>query len=284
MSSPTVLRRRLGGELGKLRASHEMNAKDVAAALGWSASKLSRIESGLVPLQERDAAKLLAHYGVTSPDEVKHFLSMTRQSRQQGWWHAFGEAIPERFRAYVGFESDATKILAFHCELVPGILQTEAYARNVIRSMKPGDSAEEVERRLALRMERQRILDRNNPPHVWAIIGEAVIRRPIGGSAVMAEQLRHIADLAEERPNITAQVLPFSAGAHAAMGSSFSILSFSDIPGTVVYSENITSKTYIEEQSEIARHEDVFHRLMASSVQPEKAISWLRNVAEEYDT
>ncbi|MFG2843733.1 helix-turn-helix domain-containing protein [Kitasatospora sp. NPDC048296] len=283
MSSPTVLRRRLGGELGKLRAARELNAKDVAAALGWSASKLSRIESGLVPLQERDAAKLLAHYGVTSPDEVKHFLSLTRQSRQQGWWHAFGEAVPERFRAYVGFESDATKILTFQCELVPGLLQTEAYARNVIRSMQPTESVEGVERRLALRMERQRILDRHNPPHIWAIFGEAVIRRPVGDHTVMAEQLRHIADLAEQHPNITVQVLPFSAGAHAAMGSSFSVFSFSDIVGSVAYSETITSKTYVEEQTEIARHEDVFHRLMASSVQPEKAISWLRNVAEEYD-
>ncbi|RKT18534.1 helix-turn-helix protein [Streptomyces sp. 1114.5] len=282
MGSPIVLRRRLGGELGKLRASRELNAKDVAAALGWSASKLSRIESGLVPLQERDAARLLAHYGVTSPDEVKHFLSLTRQSRQQGWWHAYGEAVPERFRAYVGFESDATKILTFQCELLPGLLQTEAYARNVMRSMQPTESAGEIERRLALRMERQRILDRQDPPQIWAIIGEAAIRRPVGGNAVMAEQLRHIADLADERPNITVQVLPFSAGAHASMGASFSILFFSDIPGSIVYSETITSKTYVEDQAEIARHEDVFHRLMASSIQPEKAITRLRNVAEEY--
>ncbi|WP_395296632.1 helix-turn-helix domain-containing protein [Kitasatospora hibisci] len=282
MGSPTVLRRRLGGELGKLRTSRELNAKDVAAALGWSASKLSRIESGQVPLQERDAAKLLAHYGVSSPEEVKHFLSLTRQSRQQGWWHAYGDAIPERFRAYVGFEADATRIATFQCELVPGLLQTENYARNVIRAMKPTESSEEVELRLALRMERQRILDRPDAPQIWAIIGEAVARRPVGDQSGMAEQLHHIAAVAESRPNVTVQVLPFSAGAHAAMGSSFSILSFSDIPGSVVYSESTTSKTYIEQQSEISRHEDIFHRLMASSAQPERSISWLRKVAEEY--
>ncbi|MDY0815167.1 helix-turn-helix transcriptional regulator [Kitasatospora purpeofusca] len=282
MSSPTVLRRRLGSELGKLRASRDLSAKDVAAALGWSASKLSRIESGLVSLQERDATKLLTHYGVTSPEEVKQFLKLTRQSRQQGWWHAYGDALPDRFRAYVGFETDATKIVTFQCEAVPGLLQTEGYARHIIRAMNPTESAEGVELKLALRMERQHILDRPNPPQIWAILGEAAIRRPVGGELVMAEQLNHIAAMAEERPNITVQVLPFSAGAHAAMGSSFSIFAFSDIPSSVVYCETISSKTYIEQQSEIARHEDVFHRLMASSAQPEKSISWLRQVAEEY--
>ncbi|GAA2833533.1 helix-turn-helix transcriptional regulator [Kitasatospora sp. CM 4170] len=281
MGSPTVLRRRLGGELGKLRTSRELNAKDVAAALGWSASKLSRIESGQVPLQERDAAKLLAHYGVSSPEEVKHFLSLTRQSRQQGWWHAYGDALPEWFRAYVGFESDATKIVTYQCELVPGLLQTEKYARGVIRAMNPTESTEEVERRVALRMDRQRILDRYDPPQLWAIVGEAVIRRPVGDAPSMAEQLNHLADMADERPNITIQVLPFSAGAHAAMGASFSVLSFSDIPGSVAYTEATTSSIYSERSSEVARHEDAFMRLMASSVQPEKSISWLRKVAEE---
>ncbi|MFH9354149.1 helix-turn-helix domain-containing protein [Kitasatospora sp. NPDC017646] len=282
MSSPTVLRRRLGSELGKLRASREMNAKDVAAALDWSASKLSRIESGLVPLQERDAAKLLAHYGVTSPDEVKRFLNLTRQSRQQGWWHAYGDALPDWFRAYVGFESDAARIVTYQCELVPGLLQTEAYARHVIRAMNPTESAEEVERRVALRMDRQRILDRHEPPQLWAIIGEAVIRRPVGGNQDMTEQLNHLAAMADAHPNITIQVLPFSAGAHAAMGASFSILSFNDIPGSVAYSEATTSSIYSERPQEIARHEDAFHRLMASSVQPERSIAWLREVAEEY--
>ncbi|MGW2541358.1 helix-turn-helix domain-containing protein [Kitasatospora sp. NPDC001574] len=284
MSSPTVLRRRLGGELGKLRASREMNAKDVAAALGWSASKLSRIESGLVSLQERDAAKLLAHYGISSPEEVRQFLSLTRQSRQQGWWHAYGDALPDWFRAYVGFETDATKIVTYQCELVPGLLQTETYARHVIRAMNPTESTEEVERRVALRMDRQHILNRQDPPQFWAIIGEAVIRRPVGNGPAMAAQLRHLALMADEKPNITIQVLPFSAGAHAAMGASFSVLSFSDIPGSVAYSEATTSSTYTERPAEVARHEDTFLRLMASSVQPEKSVTWLRKVAEEYET
>ncbi|WP_380284593.1 helix-turn-helix domain-containing protein [Kitasatospora purpeofusca] len=282
MSSPTVLRRRLGGELGKLRSLRDLSAKDVAAALGWSASKLSRIESGLVSLQERDAAKLLAHYGITSPDEVKQFLKLTRQSRQQGWWHAYGDALPDWFRAYVGFESDATKIVTYQCELVPGLLQTESYARHVIRAMKPMESAEDVERRVAFRMERQQIFERSDPPQFWAVIGEAVIRRPIGDGPTMAAQLEHLAAMAHERPNITIQVLPFSAGAHAAMGASFSLLSFSDIPGSVAYSEATTSSIYTERPSEVARHEDTFLRLMASAVQPEKSISWLKKVAEEY--
>ncbi|MDH6131023.1 transcriptional regulator with XRE-family HTH domain [Kitasatospora sp. MAA4] len=282
MNSPTVLRRRLGGELGKLRASRGMHAKDVAATLGWSASKLSRIESGQVPLQERDAAKLLAHYGVSDPDELKQLLNLTRQSRQQGWWHPYGDALPEWFRAYVGFEADATKIVTFQCELIPGLLQTEKYAWHVIRAMNPTESAEDVERRVALRMERQQILERRDPPQLWAIVGEAVIRRPVGDAATMAVQLNHLATMADERPNITVQVLPFSAGAHAAMGSSFSVLSFTDIPGSVAYSEATTSSIYTERESEVARHDETFLRLMASSVQPERSVSWLREVAEEY--
>ena len=148
--------------------------------------------------------------------------------------------------------------------------------------MNPTESAEEVERRVALRMDRQQILDRPEPPQLWAIIGEAVIRRPVGGNQNMTEQLNHLAAMAEERPNITIQVLPFSAGAHAAMGASFSILSFNDIPGSVAYSEATTSSIYSERPQEIARHEDAFHRLMASSVQPERSIAWLREVAKEY--
>ncbi len=281
MDSPTVLRRRLGTELSKLRTSRRMAAKDVAATLGWSASKLSRIESGSVPLQDRDAAKLLAHYGVDEPTEIKQFIGLTRQSRQQGWWHAYGDALPDWFRAYIGLEADATKIETFQCELVPGLLQTEDYARQVIRAMNPAEAAADIERRVALRMERQQILDRRQAPRIWAVIGEAVIRRQVGDPSVMRDQLNHMADMAEARPNISIQVLPFSAGAHAAMGSSFSVLSFSDIPGRVAYSEATTSSIYTERQSEIARHEDTFLRLMASSVQPEKSVSWLKEVAEE---
>lgn len=259
-----------------------MAAKDVAAALGWSASKLSRIESGSVPLQDRDASKLLAHYGVDDPAQVKQFINLTRQSRQQGWWHAYGDALPEWFRAYIGLEADATKIETFQCELVPGLLQTEDYARAVIRATNPEEPAEDIDRRVALRMERQQILDRSQPPRFWAIIGEAVMKRVVGSPSVMRSQLDHIARMADERPNITIQVLPFSAGAHGAMGSSFSILSFSDIPGRVAYSEVTTSSIYTDRPLEIARHEDTFRRLTASSVQPERSVSWLREAAEEY--
>jgi transcriptional regulator with XRE-family HTH domain len=282
VDSPTVLRRRIGTELSKLRASRSMNAKDVAATLGWSASKMSRIESGSVPLQERDAARLLAHYGVDDPAEVKQFINLTRQSRQQGWWHAYGDALPDWFRSYIGFEADATKIVTFQCELVPGLLQTEDYARHVIRAMNPHEGTDDIERRVALRMERQQILGRQKPPRLWAIIGEAVMRRAVGAPGIMRAQLNHLADMSDAHPGITIQVLPFSAGAHAAMGASFSVLSFSDLPGSVAYSEVTTSSIYTERQSEVERHEETFLRLMASSVQPEKSLVWLREVAKEY--
>lgn len=282
MDGPTVLRRRLGAELNAFRASRSMRAIDVATALGWSASKVSRIESGSVPLQDVDARKLLALYGVEDPDEVKAFINLVRRSRQQGWWHAYGDALPDWLRTFIGLEDDASKIKTFQNELIPGLLQTEEYARQVIRTMNPSETESEIEARVALRMERQRILDRRVPPEFHAIIGEAVVRRVVGGPVVMQEQVDRLVTLAETRSNISVQLLPFSVGAHAAMGSTFSIFSFGEMSESIAYSEAATSTVYTDRDVEIARHEDMFLRLQESSVDPGKSVSWLREVAEEY--
>ncbi|GAA1948904.1 helix-turn-helix domain-containing protein [Kitasatospora viridis] len=285
MDSPTVLRRRLGSELRELRNRAGLTGKDVADALDWSASKVSRIESGEVGLRERDVRPMLALYGVSDPNEIKQLTSLARKSRQPGWWQSYGDALPEWFKAYVGLEEDASAIRTYESELVPGLLQTEEYFRAVVRATVPvsyEEAADAGDRRIALRMQRQEILSRPNPPLLWAIINEAVLRRPVGSPEVMRAQLEHLADVADARQNVMVQVLPFSAGAHPAMTQSFSLLSFKDIPGSIVYSESPTSSTYTEKPADTEYHQRVFDRLMASAVQPEKSVLWLRDVAKEY--
>jgi transcriptional regulator with XRE-family HTH domain len=280
--SPTVLRRRLGQELRNMRRSKALTAAQVAKALSWSESKVSRIESGKSPLADQDAKLLLGEYGVGDPDEIRQFITLARKSRQNGWWHSFGDALPEWFKPYLGFEADAASIWTYQTELVPGLLQTESYAQAVIRATEPDFSAEEVEARASARVQRQEILTSEAPPKVWAILNEAVIRRIVGSAGIMKEQLTALADRAESLPNVTVQVLPFDAGAHVSMGYSFSYLSFDDVPGSVVYAEGITSGTYFDKQSDLSRHEEMFQRLVAASERPEKSIDMIRNIAEEY--
>ncbi|MFF2653204.1 helix-turn-helix domain-containing protein [Streptomyces sp. NPDC058045] len=280
--SPTVLRRRLGTELRKMRQSNDMTAAQVAKALGWSESKVSRIESGKSPLSDQDAQLLLARYGVEDPQDVRQFISLARRSRQNGWWHSYGEALPDWLKPYLGFESDAASIWTYQTELVPGLFQTEGYARAVIGSMNPELSADEVEVRASARVQRQEILTNEDPPRVWAIVNEAVIRRVVGSNDVMSEQLQVLADVAESLPTVTVQVLPFDAGSHVAMGYSFSYLSFEDVPGSIAYSEGPTSATYLDKDSDLTRHAEIFQRLVASSERPEKSIELIRTVAEDY--
>lgn len=281
-ASPTVLRRRLGQELRKLRESKQLTAAQVAKSLKWSESKVSRIEGGKSPLADKDAKLLLKEYGVEDPQEVRQFVDLVRQSRQTGWWHSFGDALPEWFKPYLGFEQDAASIWTYQTELVPGLMQIEGYAQAVIRAMNPDMSADEVEARASARAQRQEILTSATPPKVWAIINEAVLHRVVGSAGIMKDQLNALADIASSLPNVVVQVLPYDAGAHASQGYSFSYLTFEDIPGSIVYSEGITSATYFDKQSELSRHEDIFQRLVAASERPDKSITMIRNIAEEY--
>lgn len=282
MDSPTVLRRRLGTELRNMRVAKGLTGAAVAQQFGWSESKVSRIESGKSPLSDKDAKDLLGLYGVAEQREVQQFVGLVRRSRQPGWWHSYGDALPEWFKAYVGFESDASVIRTYQTELIPGLLQSEEYARAVIRAMNTDDSVEEVERRASLRIQRQEIFDRPSPPKFWTVLNEAVLRRVVGSPKVMAEQLDHLAALVDAHPSVTVQILPFDAGAHASMGYSFSLMSFEDVPGSIAYSEALTSATYMEKPADVDQHDEIFQRLMAASTRPNRSIDWLRETAREY--
>ena len=210
--------------------------------------------------------RLLDIYGITEGEERELLLTLARESRERGWWQQYGEAIPEWFATYVGLEAEASTISVYQAEIVPGLLQTERYAAALHRAALMNATEEEIARHVAVRMERQARLKQPDAPQLWVVLNEAVIRRVVGERAVMHEQLVELAEAASA-PNITLQVLPFSAGAHASMDSAFWIVGF-DPPtdGEIVYLEHPTCSLYLEKPEEVARYRLVYEHLRAASL------------------
>ena len=265
-SSPTVRRRRLAAELHRLRLTSKLTIEQVAESLEWSPGKVSKIENARVSVLPRDARKLLDTYGITEGQERELLLTLARESRERGWWQQYGEAIPEWFATYVGLEAEAAVISVYQAEIVPGLLQTQRYAAALHRAELMNATEEEIERHVAVRMERQARLKQPDAPHLWVVLNEAALRRIVGERAIMHEQLLKLTEAANA-PNITLQVLPFSAGAHASMDSAFWIVSF-DPPtdGDIVYFEHPTCSLYLEKPDEVARYRLVYEHLRAASL------------------
>jgi transcriptional regulator with XRE-family HTH domain len=210
---PTVGSRRLVIELRQFREAAGLTGEQVAEQMGWSVAKVYRIEGDRVRVLPRDVQRLLRLYGVTG-EQADAVMELARAARVKDWWHQYSGAIPEWFQFYVGLEAAASAMHEYCAELVTGLLQTEDYARVVMAAAARNDT-EEIDRQVGVRLERQKRLDASDAPSWWVILGEGVLHRQVGGSAVMAAQLAHIADMAG-RPNVTVQVLPFTAGAHPA--------------------------------------------------------------------
>ena len=219
---PTVLRMLLGAQLRRLRERNGITREAAGWEIRASESKISRMELGRVGFKERDVSDLLTLYGVTDTEERTALLALARQANAPGWWHRYGDVLPHWFQSYLDLEAAATMIRTYEVQFVPGLLQTAGYARAVIRIGHSGARAEEIERRVEVRMARQRVLHRENPPQLWAVIDEAVLRRPMGGHKVMREQVLHLLE-ATKMPNVRIQVVPFHAGGHAAAGGAFKI-------------------------------------------------------------
>lgn len=277
-ASPTVRRRRLALELRRLREAAGMTIEHVAKSLECSDSKISRIETARVRATPRDVRDLLALYGVTGTRQAG-LIQLAREARQTGWWHqAYGD-LP--VRALVGLEDAAASISYYVQQLIPGLLQTEDYARAVLRAIRLDLGPAEVERRVGLRMARQSLLTRDEPPELWAVIDEAVLRRVVGGQDVMRQQLKRLAEAAA-RPNVTLQVLPFTAGEHAGMDGPFTILGFPDpADPDVVYLEHTTSDLYLEDPEATTRYARLFDHLRAESLGPDDSAEFFAMVAEE---
>jgi transcriptional regulator with XRE-family HTH domain len=258
---PTALRILLGAQLRRLREAQRITLDEAGNVIRASGSKVSRLETGRVGFKDRDIVDLLTFYGVTDEQQRNALRDLARSANARGWWHDYSDVLPSWFEAYVGLEEAATSIRAYEIQFVPGLLQTEDYARAVTLLGHHGAPAEEIERRVRLRMARQALLAKPQPVHLWAVLDEAVLRRPAGRPGVMRRQLQHLIEAAD-RPNVTVQVVPFQAGAHAAAGGPFSILRFAerDLPD-VVYLEQLTSALYLDKRDTVDHYMAVMERL-----------------------
>jgi transcriptional regulator with XRE-family HTH domain len=280
-SGPTVLRILLGAQLRRLREQKRISLEEAGNVIRASHSKISRLETGRVGFKDRDIADLLTFYGVTDEKERQAMRDLASRANAQGWWHDYSDILPNWFEAYVGLEEAATQIRAYEVQFIPGLLQTGEYARAVSLLGYPNAPGRELDRRVGLRLARQSVLSRPEPPSIWVVLDEAVLRRPIGGPEVMKAQIKHLIDMAQ-RPNVTVQIVPFQVGGHAAAGGPFSILRFADhdLPD-VVYLEQLTSALYLDKQDVVDSYLMVMDRLCVEAVTPATSIKTMRTVLRE---
>jgi transcriptional regulator with XRE-family HTH domain len=276
-----VLRILLGAQLRRLREAKRISLEEAGNAIRASHSKISRLETGRVGFKDRDISDLLTFYGVTDEQEREALRILAVRANAPGWWHDYSDVLPHWFEAYVGLEEAATQIRSYQVQFVPGLLQTGDYTRAVVLLGHPDVSERELDRRVGLRLARQVVLTRPEPPNIWVVLDEAALRRPIGGPTVMRAQLRHLLDLAQ-RPSVTVQIMPFLAGGHAAAGGQFSILRFAefDLPD-VVYLEQLTSALYLDKAEVVDNYLMVMERLCVAAVTPSNSIKHLRDLLKQ---
>ena len=276
--SPTVRRRRLAAELRRLRGSR--TGTEVSRGVGWSPTKVSRAESGRESIPPAEVEKLLDYYGVADPLRGR-LLSLAEDATQHGWWDQYADALTPEFMEFIGLEEEAVSSLQWQVDAVPGLFQTEDYARAVTRLGLEAASAAETERRVGLRVKRQDLLTRTNPPKIWSVMDEAVLRRPAGGPAVMRAQFRHLIEVAEF-PHVTLQVLPFASGGHVGESGTFTVLRFEerDLPD-VVYLEQLTGAIYLDQRSDVEHYLEVVDELSVEALTPEETTSFIEQVARK---
>jgi hypothetical protein len=280
-TGPTVLRMLLGAQLRRLREASGVTREGAGWEIRASESKISRMELGRVGFKERDVADLLTLYGVVDPDERAALLKLARDANSPGWWHRYGDVLPSWFQSYLGLESAAALIRTYEVQFVPGLLQTPEYARAVVLLGHHDAGAEEIDRRVSLRMRRQKLLSRAKPPQLWAVVDEAALRRPIGGAEVMRGQLQALIE-ATRSPHVRLQIIPFAAGGHAAAGGAFTILRFrdQDLPD-IVYIEQLTSAIYLDKREDLDFYAAAMERLCVEAEPPERTPELLARLRDE---
>ncbi|AXI79394.1 helix-turn-helix domain-containing protein [Peterkaempfera bronchialis] len=275
---PTVLRIVLGTQLRRLRESRGISREAAGDAIRASHAKISRLELGRVGFKDRDVSDLLTLYGVVGETRRTDFLALARQASTPGWWNQYGDILPGWFETHIGLEEAASVIRTYEVQFVPGLVQTEEYARAVVRLGHPRASLREVERRVELRMKRQQLLETPGAPRLWAVMDEASLRRPLGDSAMMRAQFELLLEAAQ-RPNVTLQVAPFAVGGLAAAGGPITILRFQepDLPD-IVYLEQLTSALYLDKQEEVDSYLAVIDRLCAEAFSPRQTMGFLKDL------
>jgi transcriptional regulator with XRE-family HTH domain len=272
--TPTGRRRRLGAELRRLREAAGLTIDRVAEELECSPSKVSRIETGQVSATPRDVRDMLGLYRVDDA-RLEAMVQVAREARQRGWWQKFVD-VPDGVPAYIGLETAATSIDVYMALLVPALLQTPDYARAVIAAVRPDLPRSEIDRRVELRLRRQDLLDQERPPRMRVLLDDTVLRRPVGGPAVMAAQRRRL--LADAgRPAVTIQVLEVGAGAHAGMDGPFTIFGFpAPAERDVVALDSAADALYLEGPEDVGRYRRVFELLLPAARSPEDSAAIIR--------
>jgi transcriptional regulator with XRE-family HTH domain len=279
MPGPSVRSRQLAAELRRLRETAGLTGDEVAARLSWSPAKISRIETARTMVSPADLQAVLDLYEVSGGNRDR-LTELGRAARQRGWWDTYADLLGPEYATLIALESDAQMVRWYAAQIVPGLLQTEDYAREIIRSTLLISPPGEIERKVQVRMSRQRVLDAEVPPRLSVILDESVLRRAVGSAEVMREQLRHLVQAAS-RPNVDLRVLPYAAGAHPSVTGEFTILSFPerDAPD-VVYLENMTSNIYVEREAEVFLYTLVFERLAPMAMGPEDSVSLITELAD----
>lgn len=278
--NPTVRRRRLGQELRRLRELKGMTAEEVAERLLVSQSKISRLENGRRSISQRDVRDLCGVYEVEDHRIVDSLMQMAKDSRQQGWWHSFGD-IP--YSVYIGLETDAASLRVYDPQVVPGLLQTRPYAEALIAGALPETAAVDIEKRVQVRMRRQeRISVPENPLRLWSVLDEAALRRVVGSRLLMREQLEFLVEQSQ-LPHVTVQVIPFDMGAHPGLNGQYAILEFPDAAdSSVVYIEGVTSDLYLEKANDVQKYSVMYEHLRAQALNVEQSRQFIADIAKDY--
>ncbi|SOD84762.1 Helix-turn-helix domain-containing protein [Streptomyces sp. Ag109_G2-15] len=275
-----VRRMLLGSQLRRLREARGVTREAAGYSIRASESKISRMELGRVSFKTRDVEDLLTLYGISDEAERESLLSLAREANVAGWWHSYTDVLPSWFPTYVGLEGAASLVRVYEVQFVHGLLQTEEYARAVVQRGMKGASAADVERRVALRLERQKHLLDEKAPEFHIVLDEAALRRPYGDRDVMRRQFQHLIEVSE-RPNVRLQIMPFGFGGHSGESGAFTILSFpeSDL-SDVVYMEQLTSALYLDKREDVAQYEQALKELQQDSPGPSESRDLLRGLLQ----
>ncbi|MDX3309694.1 helix-turn-helix domain-containing protein [Streptomyces sp. NPDC054884] len=278
--NPTVRRRRLGQELRRLRELKGMTAEEVAERLLVSQSKISRLENGRRSISQRDVRDLCGVYEVEDQRMVDSLMEMAKDSRQQGWWHAFGD-VP--YSVYIGLETDAASLRVYDPQVVPGLLQTRQYAEALISGALPETAQTEIDKRVQVRLRRQeRVSSGENPLRLWSVMDESALRRVVGGRELMRDQLEHLVEQSQ-LPHVTVQVIPFEMGAHPGLNGQYAILEFPDTAdSSVVYIEGVTSDLYLEKPNDVQKYSVMYEHLRAQALNVEQSRRLIADIAKSY--
>jgi transcriptional regulator with XRE-family HTH domain len=273
----------VGAALRRLREERGITREQAGYEIRSSESKISRMELGRVSFRPRDVADLLTLYGIPPDDhERERLLTLVQEANAPGWWHRFGDLVQSWFQPYVGLESAASIIRTFEPQVIPGLLQTREYAREVVTSQNRNASPAEVDQRVELRMARQQqVLHRDPPPTLWAVVDEAALRRPIGGIPVLRKQLAALVEAAGQ-PNVTLQVVPFDVGGHPALTGAFTILRFPEPDlSDVVYLELLTSALYQDRRHDVETYAEAMERLCTVARTPDDTVDFIEAILKE---